>query len=229
MTAIEFHDIRKTYAVNPPVVALEGVNLSVERGERVAILGQSGSGKSTLLNIMGLLDEPSGGTYLFHGQDVSRTRPRERDALRAASIGFIFQESHVLGSRSVAHNVWLGLMAAGVPRTDRAALIDAVLQRVGLDHRTHSLGRLLSGGEKQRLAVARAVVTAPELILADEPTGNLDDVNASRVLELLDEQAERGVAVVVITHDERTARWADRTLRLVDGRIGATVDGMVAQ
>jgi putative ABC transport system ATP-binding protein len=227
VSLVELAGVTKTYPVAPPVEALRGVDLAVEAGERVAVLGRSGAGKSTLLNIVGLLDEPSAGSYHLDGRDVAHVRERERDALRASFLGFVFQESHVLGHRTVAQNVWLALMAAGVPRASRAALTDDVVERVGLTHRAASPGRLLSGGEKQRLAVARAVVTAPRLLLADEPTGNLDDANASGVLGLFDDQAAAGVAVVVITHDTRTARWADRVVELVDGRLRAVV-GSVA-
>ncbi|GAA1866525.1 ABC transporter ATP-binding protein [Myceligenerans crystallogenes] len=220
MTAVvELESVARTYDVDPPVHALRGVDLAVAPGERLAVLGRSGSGKSTLLNVVGLLDRPTAGTYRLEGRDVSRVGERDRDALRADAIGFVFQESHVLGHRTVAQNVWLALMAAGVPRTDRVWKVPDMIGRVGLAHRADALGRLLSGGEKQRLAVARAVVTTPRLLLADEPTGNLDADNARGVLDLFDEQAGRGVAVLVITHDERTAAWADRTVRLEDGRI----------
>lgn len=212
-------EVTKTYDVDPPVEALRGVDLDVCEGERVAVLGRSGSGKSTLLNIVGLLDEPTSGTYSLAGEDVSRVGGKVRDRLRATMLGFVFQESHVLGHRTVEENVSLGLMAAGLARDVRASMVTEVLGRVGLTHRATTPGRLLSGGEKQRLAVARAVAPSPRVLLADEPTGNLDDVNARGVLDLFDEQAARGVAVVVITHDARTAAWADRRLDLVDGRI----------
>jgi putative ABC transport system ATP-binding protein len=225
MSAVELIGIHRTYPVSPPVDALRGVHLSIDAGERTAILGRSGSGKSTLLNVLGLLDEPTAGSYHLLGQDTSTYSGAARDALRARSIGFVFQESHVLGHRTVAENVWLKLTASGVPRSERAEQVTRVLRRVGLEHREHALGRLLSGGEKQRLAVARAVVTRPQVLLADEPTGNLDDSNAANVLDLFDEQAAAGVAVVVITHDPRTARWADRTTHLIDGTIQESVVG----
>lgn len=221
MAILDLEQVTKTYEGDPPVHALRGVDLRVAAGERVAVLGRSGSGKSTLLNIIGLLDEPTSGSLRLEARDVSQASARERDRLRADVIGFVFQESHVLGHRTTAENVLLGLMAAGVPRAERARLVDDVLSRVGLMHRIDAFGRLLSGGEKQRLAVARAVATRPRVLLADEPTGNLDDTNARGVLDLFDEQAARGVGVVVITHDDRTAKWADRTVHLVDGRIEA--------
>ncbi|RXR22416.1 ABC transporter ATP-binding protein [Oerskovia turbata] len=219
MTLLELARVTRTYPTDPPVEALRGVDLEVEAGSRVAILGRSGSGKSTLLNVLGLLDEPTGGTYRLLGKDTAGYDGSARDALRAQMLGFVFQESHVLGNRSARQNVWLKLAASGVRRPDRAVLVEEVLTSVGLAHRIDAPGRLLSGGEKQRLAVARAVVTTPRILLADEPTGNLDDDNAEIVLGLFDEQARTGVAVVVITHDPRTAAWADRVLHLVDGRI----------
>lgn len=217
MTVLDAAGLAKVYAADPPVRALEHVDLRVAAGERVAVLGRSGAGKSTLLNILGLLDEPTAGTYRLLGRETARLRPRERDALRAAHIGFVFQDCHVLGHRSCAENVALKLAAVDHPRAARGALIGATLDRVGLADRASAPGRTLSGGEKQRLAVARAVVTRPALLLADEPTGNLDGDNARAVLELFAEQAAHGVAVVVITHDERIGAWADRALTLADG------------
>lgn len=219
VSVIELAGIAKTYTGDPPVEALTGVDLCVEAGEKVAVLGRSGSGKSTLLNILGLLDTPTAGVYRLDGRDVAGLGGTARDRFRARSLGFVFQESHVLGHRSVEENVWLGLMAAGVPRNERASMIAGVLARVGLTHRARSAGRLLSGGERQRLAVGRAVAIMPRVLLADEPTGNLDQVNADGVLGLFNEQAAAGVAIVVITHDPRTAAWADRTMHLADGRI----------
>lgn len=217
MTALRAEGVFKTYSSDPPVEVLRGVDLTVSAGERVAIVGPSGSGKSTLLNIIGLLDTPSAGAYHLLGEDTSRLRGRKRDAVRSASLGFVFQDNHILGHRTVFENLGLRLAITDIATPDRAPLIDAVLDRVGLTHRRGALGRLLSGGEAQRLAVARAVITAPRLLLADEPTGNLDPDNATMILDLFDEQAAAGVAVIVITHDPRIARWADRALSLRDG------------
>lgn len=212
--------LSRTYPTHPPVEALTAVDLRVEAGERVAVIGASGAGKSTLLNILGVLDEPDGGEYLLLGRDTRGLGARGRDAVRAEHLGFVFQDSHVLGHRTCAQNVAMKLVAAQCPRAARGRLIDEVLERVGLTHRSSAAGRTLSGGEQQRLAIARAVVTRPELLLADEPTGNLDGANAAAVLDLFTEHAARGAAVVVITHDDRLATWADRTLTLVDGRLG---------
>lgn len=227
MTVVQAVGLAKTYPTVPPVHALSRVDLRVDAGERVVVVGRSGSGKSTLLNLLGLLDEPSAGTYRLLGAETASLHARERDALRARDIGFVFQDYHVLGHRTCYENVALKLRVTGLPRAERAALICRTLARVGLSHRTHSLAGLLSGGEKQRLAVARAVVTRPALLLADEPTGNLDAVNAQTVLDLFDDQAESGVAVVVITHDDRIEAWADRALVLVDGCLAPAGRGAV--
>ncbi|WP_124054570.1 ABC transporter ATP-binding protein [Arcanobacterium ihumii] len=219
MSILRLRDIRKTYNVTPPVPVLHGVDLDVEAGEKVAILGYSGAGKSTLLNIMGLLDVPSSGSYELAGYETETLKPHDHDRLRADVLGFIFQDYHVLGYRTVAENLDLKLSIAKIPHAGREQAIDRALQDVGLTERKHSLSRLLSGGEKQRLAIARAIITRPRVLLADEPTGNLDSVNARIVLDLFDQQAANGVAIVVITHDERLAQWADRAVHLRDGKI----------
>lgn len=212
-------DVHKTYPTDPPLPVLAGVDLELRRGERVAVVGRSGSGKSTFLNIVGLLDTPTRGRIELLGQGTGSLSARERDRLRARALGFVFQEHHVLGHRTVAENLEIAAAIAGTPRAKRAAQVDAAIERVGLTGRQAALGRLLSGGEKQRLAVARAVLSSPQLVLADEPTGNLDPDNASNVLDLFDEQASAGVAILLITHDDRIAAWADRTVLLHAGRI----------
>jgi putative ABC transport system ATP-binding protein len=218
LRAIEARGLVRVFPGDPPVTALAGASLQVDTGERVAILGRSGAGKSTLLNLLGLLDEPTSGTYQVLGRDAGSLRAHERDRLRATALGFVFQAYHVIGHRTVRENVLLKLTTVGTPAAQRTAMIDEVLDRVGLSHRIDALGRNLSGGEKQRLAVARAVVTNPLIVLADEPTGNLDDDNARAILDLLGGLARAGIAVVVITHDTRTADWADRVLHMEDGR-----------
>ncbi|WHP17997.1 ABC transporter ATP-binding protein [Cellulomonas sp. ES6] len=221
MTAPALHaaGLAKTYDASPPVPVLTGVDLAVHHGERVAITGRSGAGKSTLLNLLGLLDEPTAGRLSLLGRETTSLSRRERDTFRAVHLGFVFQDHHVLGRRSCAANVALKLAVLGTDRSGRRQQVAAALERVGLSARAHAEGRLLSGGEKQRLALARAFVSRPAVILADEPTGNLDPDNASSVLDLFDSQAQDGVAVVVITHDDRVARWADRALRLRDGEL----------
>lgn len=214
---LEAVGLSKTYPGEPPITALSDVNFSVAAGDKVAVVGPSGAGKSTLLNLIGLLDSPSAGYLILSGLAVNSLRERERDRLRARDIGFVFQESHVLGHRTVQENLEIALVARAVPACNRPALIESVLDQVGLTERTHALGRLLSGGERQRLALARAIITPPRFILADEPTGNLDPDNADRILTLLDRQASLGVAVIVITHDPRVASWASTVRRLVPG------------
>ncbi|WP_279058290.1 ABC transporter ATP-binding protein [Mobiluncus mulieris] len=217
MSLLAIRNLTKTYAVTPPVEVLRGLNLEVETGEKVLIVGYSGAGKSTLLNILGLLDEPSGGEYLFEDEHVEHLPEARRNFIRARKIGFVFQDFHVLGHRSVTENLELKLSINHIPHARRETMIAGALETVGLSGRADALTRLLSGGEKQRLAFARAVICDPQLILADEPTGNLDQKNAATILELLDAQAEKDVTVVVISHDERLRDWADRVLRLEDG------------
>lgn len=219
MNLIHMEEIYKTYEVHPPIDVLKSVNLDAAAGERFAIVGHSGAGKSTLLNVIGLLDTPSGGSYELAGEATAAMRARGRDRMRASPIGFAFQDFHVLGHRTVRENLELKLAISSMPLTQRSEAVNSVLDAGGLNHRAEALTRLLSGGEKQRVPIARAIIGSPQVLLADEPTGNLDEANARGVLDLFDAQAERGVAVVVITHDERIAHWADRELHLVDGVI----------
>ncbi|HEY0187905.1 MAG TPA: ABC transporter ATP-binding protein [Cellulomonas sp.] len=200
------------------VVALRGASITLDAGERVAVTGRSGAGKSTLASILGLLDEPDSGTYRLVGQETATMSARQRDRLRRDAIGFVFQAFHVLGNRTVWDNVHLKLATARSAGPDRAALIRAALDAVGLREHAEAPARLLSGGEKQRLAIARAVVLPPALLLADEPTGSLDTEKAAAVLDLLRGLADREIAVLVITHDPVVTRWADRTVQLRDGR-----------
>lgn len=219
MSVLDLQQVTKAYATRPNELVLAGVDLQVRAGERVAVLGRSGAGKSTLLNILGLLDTPSSGRYALLGASTEEMSARDHDRLRSLSLGFVFQDCHVLGRRTVGENVELKLQIAHVPRPRRRALAEAALERVGLSHRRHALAQLLSGGERQRLAVARALVAEPRVLLADEPTGNLDDENSAEVLSMFDAQAAEGVAVVVITHDTRLATWADTAWRLDKGHL----------
>jgi ABC-type lipoprotein export system ATPase subunit len=200
------------------VVALDGVTLEVEKGEFVAMVGPSGSGKSTLLHLAGGLDQPEAGTVLLGERDLGVLSAGERAKIRRREIGFVFQFFHLIPTLTVAENVELPLLLDGV--RDKAGSVAAMLERVGLDGRAEHLPGELSGGEMQRAAIARALVAGPELILADEPTGNLDSANGAVVLDVLAAQvAEAGAALLMVTHDESAAKRADRVLHLRDGHL----------
>lgn len=203
----------------PAVLALRDATMCVEQGEYVAIMGASGAGKSTLVNIIGLLDRPTGGRYIFDGEDTGLMTERERAWLRAVRIGVVFQAFHLMAWRPVIDNVGLAGTYAKVPRKDRISAAQAALERVGLRHRVDAMPANLSGGESQRVAFARALVTSPSLLLCDEPTGNLDSVATATMLELLDEFHAAGTAILVITHDPQVAARAGRTLTIADGRV----------
>jgi putative ABC transport system ATP-binding protein len=204
--------------VGPPVVhALRPTTFRVDPGEYVAVTGPSGSGKSTLLSLLGLLDEPSAGRYLLNGIDVAELNDRDRAAVRAHSIGFVFQAFHLVGHRSVADNIELGLVYQGVGRRARRQRAREVIDQVGLQHCANTPTALLSGGERQRVAIARALVRRPALVLCDEPTGNLDSTNSLAVLDLLEDIHANGLTIMIITHDAGVAARAQRQFIIVDG------------
>ena len=215
---LSLHDVRRTYG-QPPVAACAGVSLSIDRGEFVAIVGPSGSGKSTLLNLIGPLDRPTSGTVEIDGIDVSRLSDRRLSGLRAHLIGFVFQQFHLSEGMTAIDNVADGLLYLGVPRAERRQKAERALIRVGLSHRLHHKPHQMSGGERQRVAIARAVVGDPPLLLADEPTGNLDSVSGASIVELLHELHEQGTTIVVITHDNDLAMKLPRQVAIKDGRI----------
>lgn len=207
-----------------PVHALREVELRVQRHESVAIVGPSGSGKSTLLHIIGCLDVPTSGRYLLNGVDVASLDDRGRAALRGREIGFVFQQFHLLAHRSVLENVELGAVYGTTHhppprRRERVAAAREALHRVGLDHRVNALTRTLSGGEKQRVAIARAITSQPSLLLADEPTGNLDTTNTLAVLDVFDRLRADGLTLIVITHDHGVAARLERHVTITDGTL----------
>jgi putative ABC transport system ATP-binding protein len=211
--------VSKTYPGTPPVDALYDVTVTAHAGEHVALVGRSGSGKSTLLNLLGLLDRPSSGEIRLAGANTGALGDRERTAVRAGRVGFVFQAFHLLDYRTAAENVEVGLLHAGVPRRERRARALEALDAVGLSNRAQASPATLSGGEKQRVAIARAVATRPRVLLSDEPTGNLDSASADTVLSILDSLKPTGVALVTATHDAHVAAAADFTVALADGRV----------
>jgi putative ABC transport system ATP-binding protein len=216
---VELRGISRRFDGEPPVDAVRDVDLTVERGEAVAIIGPSGSGKSTLLNVIGLLDHATAGTYLFEGTDTGALSENERAALRGSSIGFVFQSYHLLTYRSAIENVMLADVYTGVTRTGRRERALAALARVGLEHRATFPPTRLSGGERQRVAIARALMAHPSLLLCDEPTGNLDSQNTASILELFDDLRQDGLTIMLITHDADVARHSTRLTEMIDGRL----------
>jgi putative ABC transport system ATP-binding protein len=216
---LELQHVSKVFSTIPPVHALTDVSLRVMPGEYVAIEGQSGSGKSTLLNVLGCLDRHTSGVYLFDGIDTSLLSDSERAELRGNRIGFVFQSFHLLGHRTVLENVMLGELYLATPRSQRRRRAIETLDQVGMTNRVSFLPTRLSGGERQRVAIARALMGTPQVLLCDEPTGNLDSHNTELMLDLLDALVDRGITVLVITHENTVAARAARRIRIVDGLV----------
>lgn len=200
-------------------VALDKVSFEVKDGEFVAIMGPSGCGKSTLLNILGLLDNPTGGKYWLGDREVENLKEKERTDVRKGEIGFVFQSFNLIDELSVEENIELPLTYLGVSRTERKKCVQEIMKRMAISHRAKHFPHQLSGGQQQRVAIARAVVFNPKMILADEPTGNLDSKNGAEVMRLLTELNQEGTTIVMVTHNEHDARMAHRIIRLFDGHI----------
>ena len=198
-------------------IALGGINMEVNEGEFVAIMGPSGCGKTTLLNILGLLDNPSEGSYLLDGTEVAQLKENQRTALRKGKIGFVFQSFNLIDELNVEQNLELPLKYMGVAPAERKTRVTEVLRRLNISHRAKHFPNQLSGGQQQRVAIARAVVCNPKLILADEPTGNLDSKNGKEVMELLSELNDEGTTIVMVTHSQRDASYAHRIVNMLDG------------
>ena len=202
-------------------LALNNVNIEVNEGEFVAIMGPSGCGKSTLLNILGLLDNPTAGEYYLNGTEVSKYTEAQRTSLRKGVIGFVFQSFNLIDELNVYENIELPLLYMGVPASERKQRIEQAMKRMAISHRAKHFPQQLSGGQQQRVAIARAVVANPKLILADEPTGNLDSKNGKEVMDLLKELNKEGTTIVMVTHSQHDAGFADRIINLFDGQVVA--------
>jgi len=226
MTLLKTTNLSKVYRTDTvETTALNAVDIAIAQGEFVAIMGPSGCGKSTLLNIIGLLDSPSSGQYSVNGEDVSGYNERKRAEVRKSTIGFVFQSFNLIDELTVQENIELPLIYTRMAKADRRERVEEAMKRMNIGHRAKHFPQQLSGGQQQRVAIARAVVNGPKLILADEPTGNLDSAMGEEVMGLLTELNKLGTTVIIVTHSLRDAGYAQRTINLLDGRV---VEGQVA-
>lgn len=217
---IQIENLTKTFRTDEvETLALRGISLDINKGEFVSIMGPSGCGKSTLLNILGLLDNPTEGTYILNGVDVSNLKEKDRTVFRKGKIGFVFQNFNLIDELNIEENVKLPLRYLKIGAKERKERVKAALRRMNIEHRAKHFPQQLSGGQQQRAAIARAVVTRPDLILADEPTGNLDSVNGKEVMELLTELNRDGSTIVMVTHSQHDAAFTHRVINLFDGKI----------
>lgn len=227
---IEINNLSKVFRTSEvETVALNRVNLEVKEGEFVAIMGPSGCGKSTLLNILGLLDNPTEGSYRLLGQEVAQLQEKERTRMRKGKLGFVFQSFNLIDELNVFENVELPLTYLGVSASERKERVNEILKRMNISHRAKHMPQQLSGGQQQRVAIARALITHPKLILADEPTGNLDSKNGKEVMDLLTELNKEGTTILMVTHSQHDASYAHRTVHLFDGSIVANVNSNLMQ
>ena len=216
---LQVNDLEKFYRTDEvQTIALNKLSFEVKEGEFVAIMGPSGCGKSTLLNILGLLDSPDGGSFVFNGEEISKYNERKRSQIRKHNVGFVFQSFNLIDELTVFENVELPLIYTGVKKGERKRRVEEVLEKMQIMHRRNHFPQQLSGGQQQRAAVARAVVNNPKLILADEPTGNLDSSNGNEVMDLLTDLNEAGTTIVMVTHSEHDAKYSHRIIRMLDGQ-----------
>ncbi|MDE6633939.1 MAG: ABC transporter ATP-binding protein [Bacteroidaceae bacterium] len=217
---LQLSDVKKIFRTEEiETIALGGVSLEVKDGEFLAIMGPSGCGKSTLLNILGLLDNPTEGTYLLDGEEVGRLHERQRTHARKGKIGFVFQSFNLIDELNVEQNVELPLRYLGIPADERKQRVQEILKRMAISHRAKHYPHQLSGGQQQRVAIARAVVSNPKIILADEPTGNLDSRNGLEVMQLLTQLNQEGTTIIMVTHSQRDAQYAHRIVEMLDGML----------
>lgn len=225
---IEVNDLEKVFRTDSvQTMALNNVSLTIEDGEFVAIMGPSGCGKSTLLNILGLLDNPTKGSYKLNSEEVGNLKERQRTMWRKGKIGFIFQSFNLIGEMNIRDNIMLPLNNLNMSKDEKRKRVDEAMTRMGISHRSNHYPSQLSGGQQQRAAIARAIVSRPGLILADEPTGNLDSQNGAEVMQILDELHKEGATIIMVTHSHKDATHADRIINLFDGQVVENLNNLM--